>query len=234
MVATISIYRMIIFLSENDAQGGSPTHWQTNNDECCEFMLRKFSFNGGCLNFTWNCWQVTKLGSIDLIRKPRCSKRFDCFRTSPHSKNKKITQRTEENGCLFLRKIGPCRHHSSWGQMDSHCGLVLTSLCPEVLRSLVPCRPKTGLHGRFLHHDIAVRTQQQQPWTFSMRERCSYYRTHRTHQTSLPAVLSEDDVTVFWLNLSKDNKYMYRLWFKIIESIVVSNACEVKCKVVWM
>ena len=43
--------------------------------EWCEFMLRKFNGDLGRL--------VTELGAFDMIRKPECSQRFGCFRTSP-------------------------------------------------------------------------------------------------------------------------------------------------------
>ena len=48
-------YWTIIFVSENDVQGGSPTRWRTNNDGLglsgTEFMLWKF--NEGRSKWTW-------------------------------------------------------------------------------------------------------------------------------------------------------------------------------------
>ena len=118
--------------------------------EWCEFMLRKL--NRG--RSIWQ-WQVTKLGSINMIWKPRCSQWFGGFRMSPHPKNSKIHAThirkwlpvSSENRAMlppFLLGTDWQRHHFSWGQMDNHCGLVRASRSPEGLWSLVPVPPKDG------------------------------------------------------------------------------------------
>ena len=66
----------------------------------------------------------------------------------PIPKTKQITQRTDENGCLFLRKIGPCVHHPLEGWYVDRC-------LPKVFVVWCHRRPKTGLRGLFLHHDNA-------------------------------------------------------------------------------
>ena len=97
----------IIFVSENNVQGVSPTHWHATNDGV--------GFSGASLcykssieavqNWPKKCWQVTKLGSIDMIRKPRCSQRFGCFQKSPHPK-KSCSAQKEMVAC-FYEKSGP-------------------------------------------------------------------------------------------------------------------------------
>ena len=77
-------------------------------------------------------------------------------RTVPAPKTQETMQR------LFLRKIGPCCHHSSWGQMDSHGKLVSASLSPDSLQSLIPVLPKNGI-----------------PWPFS-----SLWQCHCTHSSN--------------------------------------------------
>ena len=85
-----------------------------------------------------------------MIRKPGYCQRLGCFRTRPLPKTEKITQRTEENGCLFLRKIGSFEDRltvtANW--YVHHC-------LPMVFEVWCQHRPKTGLHGLFLHHDNA-------------------------------------------------------------------------------
>ena len=102
----------------------------------------------------------------------------------------KITQYTEDTGRPILWKIGPCRRHCSWGQTDRLCGLVQAPPSPESLGQFVSAPPTDGTPWLSLHPDNARCTQRQQRFTFSMRARCSCYRTHRTHQTSLPAASS--------------------------------------------
>ena len=65
-----------------------------------------------------------------MIRKPRCRQRFRLFPT-PKAKKKSRSAQKKMNDCRFLRENGPCRHHSSWWQTGSHCGLVCASLSPE-------------------------------------------------------------------------------------------------------
>ena len=91
--------------------------------EWCEFMLREF--NGGRSKLTWEglTGDETWIYRHDLETKMQ-SVVWLFPDESPPLKTQKITQRTEENSCLFLRKIEPCRHHSSLGQNDCHRGLV--------------------------------------------------------------------------------------------------------------
>ena len=127
-----------------------PDQQRRGRVERCEFVLR----NSTEAVQTWpgKCRQVTKLGYIyryDPLTKMQSAVWLFPNESPPQSLKKKITLRTEENGCLFLRKIGPCRHHSSWGQTSSHCGLVRASLSPEGFRSLVPASPKDGTPSPF-------------------------------------------------------------------------------------
>ena len=137
-------YFMTIFVSENDVPGGSPTHRQTSND-----WLALSGVNSSCessmeavQNGPGKCGQVTKLGAINMIQKPRCSQWFDCFWTSPLPQNlkdyaahrRKWKPVSSENQAMlppFLLRTA-----------DSHCGLVRASLSPKGLRSLVPVLPK--------------------------------------------------------------------------------------------
>ena len=80
--------------------------------EWSEFMLRKL--NGGRPKLTWEvltgyetwiyrCNPETKMQSAVWLFPDE----------STPQKLKGSHWHTEKNGCLFLRKIGPCRHHSS-------------------------------------------------------------------------------------------------------------------------
>ena len=71
---------------------------------------------------------------------------------SPPPRTQKIAQRTEENGCLFLRKIGPRRHHSSLGQ-NVTAGCHVHHCRPKVFEVWCQRRQKTGPCGLFLHRD---------------------------------------------------------------------------------
>ena len=155
MVATMSILHdhlrvrkqcaMWILHSLTDEQRWGRVEWY-------EFMLWKF--NGGCSKLTWEVLIVDETnGSIDMIRKPRCSQRFGCFRMNPHPKKSRSAQK-KMVACVFLWKIRPPHHHSSWGQTNSHSGLVRASLSPEGLRSLVPAPSKDGTVAFFLQYDL--------------------------------------------------------------------------------
>ena len=80
--------------------------------EWCEFMLRKF--NGGCSKLTWEVLtgDETCIYRYDPGTKMQSAVWLIPDESSP-PKVKKITQHTEENGFLFLRKIRQCRHHCS-------------------------------------------------------------------------------------------------------------------------
>ena len=119
-----------------DKQGRVRVEW-------CEFMLRKF--NGARSKLTWEVLTGDKTWIYRYNPETKMQSSVWLFpNESSSKKSQKIEQRTEENGCLFLRKIGPCRHHSSEGQTVTDCGVVGASLSPEGLRSLIPAPPKDG------------------------------------------------------------------------------------------
>ena len=60
--------------ANNGGVGLSGASW------CCESLTEAVH------NWSGKCWQVKKRGSINMIRKQRCSERFGCFRMSPHPK----------------------------------------------------------------------------------------------------------------------------------------------------
>ena len=102
--------------------------------EWCEFMLQKWNSADRWWNLDLPMWSRNQDAVSGLAVSGQ----------APSPKTPKITQLTEENGCLLLRKIRPCRHHSSWGQTDCHCGLVQASLSPKGLQNLVPVLPEDG------------------------------------------------------------------------------------------
>ena len=162
-------YCIIIVVSENDVRSRSPIRWQTNNDglelsgasSCCE------SSTEAVQNWPGKYWHVKKLGSIDMIWKPRCSQRFGCFRTSPLPPKLKRSRSAQKKQSL---RTGTCITVS---RRSSRFGTNAAQRRDSVAFFFVMTMP--------------VRTHQQQRLTFSMRTRCSYCRTHRVRKTSLPA-----------------------------------------------
>ena len=135
---------------------------------------------------------MTKLGSIDIIRKPRCSHRSSCFRESPHPQNCKDHAVHRRN--LFLvssenRAMSPPFLLRTDGQsLRTGTRITVSRRSSKFGASAAQRRDSVAF---FLIMTMPVRTQQQQRrLTFSMRGTCSCCRTHSIHQTSLPATSS--------------------------------------------
>ena len=194
MAVTMSILHDHLRVRKQYVQGGSTTRWQMNNDGVrlsawCEFMLRKFT--GVHSKLTWEVQTGNKTGIYRYDPETKMQSMVWLFPDNcPPQKQKKITQHTEENGCVSSenRAMSPPLLLRTDGQS------LRTGTCITVSRRSskfgASATQRRDSMAFFCIMTMLVSTQQQQRLTFSMRARCSCCRTDSTRQTSLPATSS--------------------------------------------
>ena len=177
MIIFISLHQKTVCKTNNDGLGLSGT------SSCCENSTEANQ------KWPWKCWQVLKLGSINMIRKPRRNQRFGWQVPSPQNSKDHPAHKGKwlpvslENQAMSP----PFLLRTDWQSLQTGTHITVSWRSLKFGASTIQRRESVAF---FFNVTMTVCTQQQQQLTFSMKARYSCCHTNCIRQTSLPATSS--------------------------------------------